>query len=156
MPFILFAIFLSPGHRFGIFFLVINAFGHAADYFCQIDRFITHTQIFLEEVRIYNRAGNTHRNTTHRKVRLPTHRSYSLSSTGKTQNFFCHIRRNRVIIQVLYIATVNTKCRQPLLCMSCQHSSQIHRSRALRPIESPNSFRIIWIHIHCLSPITPT
>ena len=152
---ILFAVFFSPSHCLGILFLIIDSFGHTTNNLCQINRFITHAQIFLEKVRVYNRTGNTHRNTAHRQIRFATHCGYSLSRTCKTQNFFSYICRNRIVIQVLYIATINAKCRKSFLCMSCQHSSQIYSSRTLCSIKSPNSFRIIRIHIHCFGTVTP-
>ena len=45
--------------------------------YTSINRFITHAQIFLEKVRVYNRTGNTHRNTAHRQIRFATHCGYS-------------------------------------------------------------------------------
>ena len=65
LAFILLAILLCPCHRFSKLFLIINAFGHAADDFSQVNRFATDAQIFLEEIRIDDRTCDTHGNATH-------------------------------------------------------------------------------------------
>ena len=54
LSFVFLAIFFSPSHRFGVFFLIVNSFRHTANDFRQIYRLTAHTQIFLEEIRIYN------------------------------------------------------------------------------------------------------
>ena len=84
------AIFLCPCHGFGKLFLIIDTFSHATDNFGQIYRFATDAQIFLEEIRIHNRTGNTHGYTTHRQIRFSAHGRLELPVwlRAKTQAVF--------------------------------------------------------------------
>ena len=144
-----------PCHCFFIFFVVIDTFFHAADDFCQVDRLITHSQVFLEEIRINDRTGNTHRYATHWQVRFSSHCSYCLCGACKTKNFFRYIFGNAVIVQILYVMSINAECRKSFLCVSCQYCCKIYCSRTLCSIESPYSFRVMRVHIHSFRTVAP-
>ena len=149
------AIFFSPSHRLGIFFVVVNTFFHAAKNFCFVHTFVAHTEIFLEEVLVNDTACDTHTLATDRKIALAAHRSYSQCCTRPTQNLFCNIGRNRIVCDVLHIVSVDAKSRQPLLRMPRQNGSEIHRTRAFRTIETPNSLRPMRVHVHCFRAVAP-
>ena len=105
------AILFCPCHRFSKLFFIIDTFSHATDNFSQVYRFATDAQIFLEEIRIHNRTGNTHGYATHRQIRFSAHGCYCLCGTCKTKQFFCNIGRDGIVIQILHITSVNAKSR---------------------------------------------
>ena len=105
------AILFCPCHGFSELFLIIDTFSHTTDNFSQVYRFATDTQIFLEEIRVYNRTGNTHGYATHRQIRFSAHGCYCLCGTCKTKQFFCNVGRNGIVIQILHITSINAKSR---------------------------------------------
>ena len=80
---------------------------------------------------------------------------YCLSRTCKLQDFFSYILRNSIVFDILYIMSVYSECRQSLLCMSGQYGCKIYRARSFGSVESPYSFRIMGVHVHCLCTIAP-
>ena len=52
--------------------------------------------------------------------------------------------------------SIDGKSRKPTLCMCRHNCCQIHRTRALRSVESPDSFDGVRIHIESLCSVTPT
>ena len=60
LTFVAFAIFLRPCHSLGIFFVVVDALFHTAEYLRFVDTLVAHAEIFLEKGGVDNRTGNTH------------------------------------------------------------------------------------------------
>ena len=149
------AVFLHPSHSLGKLLLVVDTEIDAAQYFYQRDVFRTHAKILLQEVGINDRTGNTHASIAKRQVRLTAHRSNSLCSTGKAQNLLCHVSRNRIVVQVLYVVTIDAVGGQSLLGMGGKDGSQINGARTLRTVEAPDSLRIGGVHVHGLGTIAP-
>ena len=59
------AVLFRPGIGACIFFGVVDALGHAADNFGEVDALVAHAEIFLEEVGTDDRAGDAHRHAAH-------------------------------------------------------------------------------------------
>ena len=49
-----------PSHGLFVFFVVVDTFFHTAEDFCFVHAFVTHTEVFLEEVLIHDTTGDTH------------------------------------------------------------------------------------------------
>lgn len=84
-----------------------------------------------------------------------SHRSYCLCSACKTKNLFRYIFRDCIIVQILNVASVDTECGKAFLCVSGKYGSKVYSSRTFCAVESPDSFRIMRVHIHRFSTIAP-
>ena len=135
--------------------MIINTLRHTADDLNLIHGLYTHAKIFLDELTVYNRACNSHGDSTDLQVRFSTHGCCSDRCTSKTKKLLLDILRNLLGICLLNILTVNTKCRKTLLRMSCQYSGKIYCTWSLCTIKAPYCFDGIFIHIHRLRSITP-
>ena len=51
--------------------------------------------------------------------------------------------------------SIDTECRKSFLCMCCKYRCKVYSTRSFCSVESPYSFDRLWIHIHCLSAVTP-
>ena len=100
--------------------------------------FCPNAQIFLEEIGIAVRAGNSHGNAAQSYICFIPHYADSNGTLCKAQDFFPDICRNRSVVLILYIMAVNRKCRQTMLCMSCHAGGQIDSAGALCTVESPD------------------
>ena len=145
----------GPCHSLLVLHRVVDTLSHAADNLSKVNTLVAHTEVLLEEVRVNDGTSDTHAGATHREIRLAAHGSYSLGSSSKAQDLFCYVSRDRVILQVLYVMTIDTESWQSLLGMSCENSSQINSTWTLCTVESPNSLRPVWIHIHSFCTIAP-
>ena len=152
---VLLAVLLGPCHGLGILLLVIDALGHAADNLGEVDRLAAQAQVLLEEVGIDDRARNAHRHAAHRQIAASAHGGYSLSGTGKAQQFVGHIGGDGIVVDVLHIAPVNAEGGQSLLGMASQHSGQIDGSGTFRTVESPHGLGPIGMHVHGLRTVAP-
>ena len=59
------AMLAGPRHSLLVFLRVVDALGYAADDFGEVNAFVAHTEIFLEEVGIDDTSGNAHTSRTH-------------------------------------------------------------------------------------------
>ena len=148
-------VFLDPGHSLLELLRVVYSKIHTPQDLDLIYTFIPHSQILLEEVGVHDGAGDAHRNTADRKVRLPSHLRHRDSAAGETENLLGHILRDRVVIEILDIVTVYSESRKALLCVRGKHGGEVNRTRTLRAIESPYSLRPVRVHIHGLGAVAP-
>ena len=147
--------FFGPCKSFFIFCMIINTFSHTANDFYLVNRLYTHSQILFEERWINDRSANTHTDGTDLQIRFSSHSCTSNSCTSKSQQFFFNVSRDRSIICILNIMSIDTKCRKTFLSMCSKYRCQIYSTRSFCSVESPNSFDGIWIHIHSLSSVAP-
>ena len=78
-----------------------------------------------------------------------------LKRNSPTENLFGYISRNGIIGDVLYIVSVDTECRKPLLCMTSQYGCQVYSARTFGTVEAPNGLRPMWMHVHGFRTIAP-
>ena len=149
------AVFLDPGHSLLELLRIVYSKIHTPQDFDLIDTFIPHSQIFLEEVGVHDRAGDAHRHATDGKVGLPSHLGHGHSATGKAENLLSHILRDRVVLKILDIVAVDSESRKPFLGVSGKNRGEINRPGTLRAIESPYSLRPVRVHVHGLGAIAP-
>ena len=153
--FVCLTIFLGPCHRLFVFFVVIDTFFHTAQDLCFIHALIAHTEVALEEILVYDTACDTHTLATDRQVTLTAHICHSNGSTCKAKQLFSHVCWDSIVVQILYVVTIDAKGRKPLLCMTSQHCSQVNCTRALCAVETPNSLRPVRVHVHRFRTIAP-
>ena len=84
----------SPSHCLFVFFVVVDTFFHTAEDFCFVHAFVTHTEVFLEEILVNDTTSDTHTLATDRQVAFATHSCYSESSTCPTENLFSYVSRD--------------------------------------------------------------
>ena len=148
-------IFFCPRHCLGILFVVVNTFFHAAKNFSFVHAFVAHAQVFLEEVLVYDTAGDTHTLATYRKVTFTAHRGYSECCTRPAKNLFCYVSGDRVVGDVLYVMTVDAKRGKSLLCVTRQHCCEIYRTGAFCAVETPNCLGPMGVHVHSFRTVAP-
>ena len=149
------AVLLHPGQSFLVFLLIINAFRHTADDFHLVHGFHTHTKIILDKGRVNDGSADTHTDGTDLQVGFAPHGSNSNSRPSEAKQLFLHVLRNGGIVCFLYIMSVDTERRKPLLGMGSQYGGQIHCTGTLRAVEAPDTLDGIGIHVHCLCAVTP-
>ena len=149
------AMLAGPCHSLLVLLGVVDALGHAADDFGEVNAFVAHTEIFLEEVGIDDTSGDAHTCRTHRQIRLAAHCSHSLGGTCKAQNLLSNVGWDRVVLKVLDVVSVDAESRQALLGVCGEHGSKVYSTRALGSVESPNSLRPMRVHVHSLGAIAP-
>ncbi len=86
--------------------ITVTQFGH-------IHRLDFHSQPGFKEVVINNGTGDTHRNAAQRQIAFTFHAGDGQTGAGKAQQFFFNIGRNRCVIGILNVMTVNGECRMP-------------------------------------------
>ena len=154
-PFVHLAVGIHPCLGLDVFFLVVDAFVHAAQDFGLIHLLVAHAKVFLEEVGVDNAAGNTHRHASERKVTLAAHIGHRHGGTCPAENLLCHIGGNGVVVKVLHIMTVDAECGESLLGMCGKDGGKVYGSRTLRTVETPHGLRPMGIHVHGLAAIAP-
>ena len=55
----------GPRHSLLVLLGVVDALGHAADDFGEVNAFVAHAEIFLEEVGVDDTSGDAHTSRTH-------------------------------------------------------------------------------------------
>ena len=83
--FVDFTVFLYPSHRFLKFFGVVNTFVHPAQNLYFVHAFVSHAEVFLKEVVVYDRTGDTHRHAADRKVRFSSQLGDCYGALGETE-----------------------------------------------------------------------
>ena len=149
------ALRLYPSERFLIFLFVVNTLAHTADNFHLVHAFYAHTEVFLKEVHVHDRACNTHTDRADLEVRFTAHSRYRYRRASKAQNLFSYVAGDGRVVQILYVVAVNTKRRQTLLCVPCKYSSKVYRTRTLRAVKAPYCLNRHRVHIHRFATVAP-
>ena len=147
--------FFGPCKSFFVFCMIIDSFCHTTDNFYLINGLYTHAKIFFKEFRADDRSADTHTDRSNLQVGFSSHSSTCNGCTSESQQFFFYVCRDRCVICILYVCSVNTECRKTFLSMCCQNRCQINSSWSFCTIESPYSFDSIWIHIHGFCTVAP-
>ena len=148
-------VFISPGQRHFQFGFVVNLLIDTATQFGHIHRLDFHSQPGFKEVVINNGTGDTHRNAAQRQIAFTFHAGDGQTGAGKAQQFFFNIGRNRCVIGILNVMTVNGECRDAFLAVSCQSRCQVNSAGTFSAVKAPNGFRAGWIHVDGFTAIAP-
>ncbi len=155
LAFVHLAVLFGPCHGAGEFLFIVYAFGHTAHDLGHVHRLIAHAQIFLEEVGIDHGSGYAHGHAAERQIGLAPHLSHGESRTGETEQLLCHIGRNSVVGEVLYVVSVDAESRQAFLGMCGKNGGKIDGSGPLSAVESPHGLGPIGVHVHSFTAIAP-
>ncbi len=155
LAFVHLAVLFGPCHGAGEFLFIVYAFGHTAHDLSHVHRLIAHAQIFLEEVGIDHGSGYAHGHAAERQIGLAPHLSHGESRTGETEQLLCHIGRNSVVGEVLYVVAVDAESRQAFLGMCGKNGGKIDGSGPLSAVESPHGLGPIGVHVHGFTAIAP-
>ena len=149
------ALFLCPGHSLLKLCLIVNAVVHTANDLNLVHRLNSHSEIILNKVGVNDRAGNTHTDRADLKIGLASHRCRRNSRASEAEKLLLNVLRNRGVVHVLNLVTVNAKRRQTLLCMTCKHRRKINRAGSLSTVKAPNALDGQGIHVHSLRAVAP-
>ena len=148
-------VFPGPFQSLFVFFLVVYAFGHAADYLNFVYAFHAHAKIFFYKLGRNDGTGDTHADGTDLQVALAPHCGDGNGGAAEPEQFFFYVFGNVGAGRVLNIPSVNTKRRQAFLGMGSKNAGKIHRTGSFGAVKAPNSFYGILLHVHSLAAVAP-
>ena len=73
----------------------------------------------------------------------------------EAQQLFLHICGDRGVVGLLYVMAVDSKCRQALLGVGCQHGGQVDRAGALGAVKPHIALDGTGVHVHGLRAVAP-
>ena len=129
---------LYPCKCFLELLFIINAQIHSAQDFGHVHPFRTHAQILYIKQRINKGSHDSHGNCTDSHISLIFHLSDNGCTSCKPQNLFLYIRRDLILLHILYISSVNGITGQLHLVVCRKRRSQINGSRTLRTVKAPD------------------
>ena len=149
------AFLFCPCKSFLVFCFVVDSLCHTTDDLHLVNRFYTHSKVFLDECRIDDGSADSHTDGTDLQIGFSSHGRCRNCRTSESQQFLFYIFRNLCIVCFTYIVSVDSECRKSFLCMCSQYGCKVNCSRSLCSVESPYSFDRHRIHIHCLCAVAP-
>ena len=136
-------------------FVVIDTLCHTTDNFNLIYRLHTHSQVFLDEFRADDGSADTHGNGTNLQVGFSSHACCCYCGAAEAEQFCLYVLRDGLVVSILYVMSVDTKCRKSLLCVGSQYGSQVYSARSLGSVQSPYALDGQRIGIHGLGTVAP-
>ena len=149
------AMLLRPCEGACILLLVIDLLRHAADDLDLVHRFHAHAEIVLKEAVIDDRTADTHRDRADLQIGFSAHGGGRNCGTAKAEKLFTHVGGDLRIGGILYVVSVNTKGRKPLLCMGSQHGGKVHSTGSFGSVEAPHALDGVAVHIHRFCAVAP-
>src|SRR5690625_4641253 len=104
---------------------------------------------------VHQGTDNSHGDRTNSQVGFLSDRCEGKPGFDEAKQLFLYVAGDGFLTGILYLTTVYTKYRQAFLVVRRLGGRQIHRSRALTPVKTPDRFGIPRVHIHGLGPIAP-
>ena len=148
-------VLIHPFHGALELVVVVDALVPAADDLGHVHGLVAHAQVFFKKLGVGRGTGDAHGDGAQRHVGLAAHLRHRQAGLGKPQQLFLDVVGNGVIADVLYVMAVDAERRQTLLRVRGQHRRQIHRARALRAVEAPDSLGSEGVHVHGLGAVAP-
>ncbi len=149
------AVLAGPGVGLLEFLGVVDLLVDAPGQFAHVHTLDAHPEVVLKKRLVHDRPGDSHRNAAQREIGLAAHGGHSQTGLGETEELLLHIGRNRGVARILDIPAIDPEGWQTLLAVPRQNGGQIHGTRALGSVESPDRLGYRGIHIHRLAAIAP-
>ena len=136
-----FDVFFRPFHGELEFFFVVNFEVHAAAHFRHVNGLDAHAEVAFPERVVEDRSRDTHRATADGEVAFSAERSDRQPGAGEAENFFRDIFRNRGVVRVLHVVSVNRERGNAFLRVAGERGGEVNGARAFRAVEAPNRLR---------------
>ncbi len=148
---------VGPDPLQGLFglFAVVDAQLDAAQDFDHVHPFGADAEVFLEDVGVAVAARDAHRHGAEVHVRLVLHPADGDRASREAQDLLRHVGRHRVVGGVLHVMPVDAESRQAALGVGRHDGGQIHRTRALGPVQAPDRLDGGGVHVEGLGAVAP-